>query len=101
MIWVVIARFCSAVSGFTSSSCCCSSNACCTFCLAEASTAVKSAVAVSPNWATANPSSCSLDFSESSSCTSSVPARRSSSSWVIPSGLAVTAPSLLRLRMRE
>lgn len=63
------ARACSSLSGVESSSCCCNVKALSRSALACARTVANSAVASSPNWARANPSSCSLVLSASSVCT--------------------------------
>ena len=97
MIRIVSVRFSVADSGVASSSWWRSVKASETWTFASLRAAAKSAVAFSPNWATANPSSCSLVFSESSRCTSRLPARVSRSFWLSsPTG---TSPPLRRRTM--
>ena len=74
------ARTWSSVSGTASSSCCLSMNALLRSSFALASACSNSAVAASPNWAFANPSSCSLVLTASSVSTRAADAWRSSSS---------------------
>ncbi len=100
MIWFAQSARCCGVSGTSSSSCCWNVKAVRTARCAWATASAKGFAASAPNWAVANPTSCSAVRSSSSIVTSAPPAVRSrSASEASCAFVAAAVRRLLRVRM--